>query len=492
MTRITEPQPIIGLVEGQLILCGDTWVPVSLETATSFVEGDRLIALQDRAELLYVPARDRRIVDEAVRRAYDAFTALARVSDEAISSFYTSFADNLANDEIFSRILDANASDVEAARLKNRSTTRLALTPQMRNDMIAGLQMWAHIELAKESLLETVTHKGWAVEKWSSPLGVVGFVFEGRPNVFADATGVLRTGNTVVFRIGSDALNTAKVISELALQPALIASGLPDGAVSLIDSPSHAAGWELFSDTRVALAVARGSGFAVGQLGAVARQAGVAVSLHGTGGAWMIVGQSANPQRLSSTIVNSLDRKVCNTANVVTICESSFQEHSALVLQAASKAGANRGGSAVVHVIDSEFNRYADVSVPGNVRLIAMPLKELATEWEWETEPEFCLVVVEDIQEAINLFNEYSPQFVVSCVSDVDTEMSAVWAQCNAPFVGDGFTRWVDGQYALNRPELGLANWQSGRLLARGGVLSGDGVHTIRLKVVQSDDSLHR
>ena len=46
----------------------------------------------------------------------------------------------------------------------------------------------------------------------TAPLGVVGFVFEGRPNVFADATGVLRGGNTVVFRIGSDALGTARAI----------------------------------------------------------------------------------------------------------------------------------------------------------------------------------------------------------------------------------------------------------------------------------------
>ena len=62
----------------------------------------------------------------------------------------------------------------------------------------------------------------------------------------------------------------------------------------------------------------------------------------------------------------------------------------------------------------------------------------------------------------------------------------------NAPFVGDGFTRWVDGQYALNRPELGLSNWQSGRLFARGGVLAGDGVFTVRSRVRQSDPKLHR
>ena len=57
---------------------------------------------------------------------------------------------------------------------------------------------------------------------------------------------------------------------------------------------------------------------------------------------------------------------------------------------------------------------------------------------------------------------------------------SAATRSLNAPFVGDGFTRWVDGQYALDRPELGLANWQNGRLIGRGAILSGDSVHTIR------------
>ena len=125
-------------------------------------------------------------------------------------------------------------------------------------------------------------------------MGAVGFVFEGRPNVVADATGVLRSGNTVVFRIGSDALGTARAIIESALAPALTASGLPEGAVSLVDSRSHAAGWAMFADRRLGLAVARGSGPAVTQLGAVARQAGVPVSLHGTGGAWIVAAESAD------------------------------------------------------------------------------------------------------------------------------------------------------------------------------------------------------
>ena len=66
------------------------------------------------------------------------------------------------------------------------------------------------------------------------------------------------------------------------------------------------------------------------------------------------------------------------------------------------------------------------------------------------------------------------------------------WSAIDAPFVGDGFTRWVDGQYAFEKPELGLSNWQSGRLFARGGVLSGDSVYTVRAWARQSDPDLHR
>jgi glutamate-5-semialdehyde dehydrogenase len=62
----------------------------------------------------------------------------------------------------------------------------------------------------------------------------------------------------------------------------------------------------------------------------------------------------------------------------------------------------------------------------------------------------------------------------------------------DAPFVSNGFTRWVDGQFAFDQPELGLSNWQSGRLFARGGVLSGDSVYTVRTSATVRDHGIHR
>jgi glutamate-5-semialdehyde dehydrogenase len=62
----------------------------------------------------------------------------------------------------------------------------------------------------------------------------------------------------------------------------------------------------------------------------------------------------------------------------------------------------------------------------------------------------------------------------------------------DAPFVGNGFTRWVAGQYALGTPELGLSNWQHGRGLGRGAILSGDSVYTVRHRVVVDDHTTSR
>ena len=94
------------------------------------------------------------------------------------------------------------------------------------------------------------------------------------------------------------------------------------GTVSLVDAASHAAGWAMFADPRLGLAVARGSGPAVAQLGAVARQAGTPVSLHGTGGAWIVASEHASVDPFTAAVGASLDRKVCNTLNTCCIVRS--------------------------------------------------------------------------------------------------------------------------------------------------------------------------
>ncbi len=337
-----------------------------------------------------------------------------------------------------------------------------------------------------------------------APLGVVGFVFEGRPNVFADACGVVRTGNAVVFRIGSDALGTARSIVEHALEPSLHAAGLPVGVVRLIDSPTHAAGHALFTDPRLALAVARGSGPVVAELGAVASQSGTPVSLHGTGGAWIVASANADPEVLRSVVTTSLDRKVCNTLNVCAVVRSQASSLVPAFLEGLDAAARERGVSARLHVVaggasvidDGRFERRVTIQRADGARdeYAATPIDVdgLAVEWEWEQSPEVTLVVVDSIEEAVELCNRYSPHFVASLISDDPAEQDRFYAAVDAPFVGNGFTRWVDGQYALNAPELGLSNWETGRTLGRGAILSGDSVHTVRYRAVVTDHSVRR
>ena len=504
-----EPGPTPGgrltaLEPGQAIVFGgDRVAHVSPELAAAFRPGDRLLVAPDTGALLHVPAAEHATASAAVGAAYDAFARMGEVTDAQITAFFDAFAERLADDACWAAIAKANAIDVGAAATRGRSTTRLSTGEAMRADMIAGLRVWRDAQPSRGKLLETVVHEGWSVEQATAPLGVVGFVFEGRPNVFADATGVLRGGNTVVFRIGSDALGTARAIVAEALRPALEASELPQGAAVLIDSAAHAAGWAMFSDPRLALAVARGSGPAVSQLGAIARQAGAPVSLHGTGGAWLVAHESADPERFFAAVFHSLDRKVCNTLNVCCIVESRADDLIPVFLDALGKAGERRKGwklhvaEADMHRIPTEL-RAADGAVVRAEGPVQEPLVEaiadtdLGREWEWEETPEVTLKIVASADEAVSLFNRHSPRFAASLIAEDPAAQDRFYQLVDAPFTGDGFTRWVDGQYALNRPELGLSNWDNGRLFARGGVLAGDGVFTVRARVRQSDTALDR
>ncbi|HSM44779.1 MAG TPA: aldehyde dehydrogenase family protein [Acidimicrobiia bacterium] len=495
LTRLEAGMPVV--------YGGNRVVTVSPDLSNAFEEGDRLVVVQDTGALLHIPAAEWELASSAVGAAAAAFTRMGTAEDAQLQSFFNGFADRLKDNAVFERIAVANAADVEDAAARGRSTTRLALDETMREGMIEGLRLWADSDVGRGRVVETIDHDGWTLQQIRAGLGVVGFVFEGRPNVFADATGVLAAGNTVVFRIGSDALGTARAIMSHALRPALAEAGLPGGAVTLVDTPSRAAGWAMFSDNRLGLAVARGSGTAVSQLGSVARQTGIPVSLHGTGGAWLVAGETAMPEAFAAAVYNSLDRKVCNTLNTACVLESRAADLIPVFLEALHRAGERRGAVSKLHVTPSA-RRHVPASwfEPASIVRAGGPVSEprteeiddtsLGIEWEWEASPEVTLTVVPDVDTAIELFNEQSPRFAASLISEDDEEHDRFFELVDAPFVGNGFTRWVDGQYALNRPELGLSNWQFGRLFGRGGVLSGDSVYTVRARARQADPDVGR
>ena len=489
---------MLNLSPGMTILSpqGRAWV-VDEDLAAAVQPGDRLIA-SDTAGILHIPALEQSRVREAVAAAEDGFGAMLSVPDDAIVTFYGLAATALEDDAIWRRVAEVNAEDVARARERGRSTTRLSVSDAMRANMIEGLRAWAATPSRRGAVLETVHHDGFRIEMVGAPLGIVAFVFEGRPNVLADACGVLRGGNTVVFRIGADALATARTIMDLAITPALVAAGLPDGAVSLVESRAHAAGWALFLDQRLALAVARGSGKAVATLGSLAQSAGTPVSLHGTGGAWIVASEYAPDGELHEAVLRSLDRKVCNTLNTCCVVGGADGAHRAsIVLMALQAAAMARGQPFKLHVAQGSealvpsplFEHTVEITRAERTltepQAETIPIDQLGIEWEWEESPEITLVAVDSVAEAVALFNKHSPRLVGTLVSSEPAEQDSFFQTLDAPFAGDGHTRWVDGQFALNKPELGLSNWENGRLFGRAGVLTGDSVYTVRTRYLR-------
>jgi len=216
-----------------------------------------------------------------------------------------------------------------------------------------------------------------------------------------------------------------------------------------------------------------------------------------------VAAETADAETVSAAVFHSLDRKVCNTLNTVCVVTSRAAELVPVVLESLHRAGERSGATSKLHVTEAARELVPAAWLePAAITRAGGPVTEprteilrdgdLGLEWEWEASPELSLTVVPDVETAIQLFNEQSPRFAASLLSDDPAEHDRFFDLIDSPFVGNGFTRWVDGQYALNRPELGLSNWQFGRLFGRGGVLSGDSVYTIRTRVWQTDPEIHR
>ncbi|WP_308720803.1 aldehyde dehydrogenase family protein [Komagataeibacter xylinus] len=496
MERLTAGMPIpFG---------GDRATLVSSALAEIFKPGDALLVDQTDGELMHIAREVRVEVDRAMAHSLRAFREFSRVPDAQINSFFDDAASRLADDDIWKRILAANARDLARAASAGRLSDRLALGDKSRSAMIRGLLSWANLDAGRGRLVEEHFHDGWRVNAAREPVGVVGFVFEARPSVIIDAVGVLRTGNVALLKFGHDARATAECLLFQIIEPALANSGLPRGAIGLIDSENHAATWALLSDRRLGLAVLRGSGKVVRRLGDVARQSGVPTSLHGTGGAWLVANHDADPARFRAVVQNSLDRKVCNTLNVCCVVRSKATELIPMLIETLSLAPARRDTRARIHVVEGSESYLPEDLFSGSplsatnditrrrpfAELISA--SKLPTEWEWSDAPEISLVVVEGLDEAINLFNNYAPRFVVSLISADSVAQDWFYDAVDAPFVGDGFTRWADGQYALDRPELGLSNWQEGRPLGRGAILSASDIFTVRYRMSQFDACVSR
>lgn len=222
-------------------------------------------------------------------------------------------------------VLAANAADVETAergRMAPGLLDRLRLTPERLADMADQLDVLADTPEPEAQRFVRELPTGERVFERRVPVGVIGAVFEARPNVTVDvASQVLKARSAAVLRTGAAALGSARALVELVLAPALESAGVPADAVQLVPVPGHAGADALVGlPDLVPLVVVRGSGEVTRRLSALGAAAGVRVLAHADGGGVLYLHESADEDDVARLVTESTDRLgVCNRLNLLLI-----------------------------------------------------------------------------------------------------------------------------------------------------------------------------
>jgi glutamate-5-semialdehyde dehydrogenase len=260
-------------------------------------------------------------VHDAARRARVAARVLATLTTETKNRVLHAAADSV----LFRvhEVLAANAADVEAARAAGTPESildRLALNPQRVEGIASGLRQVAGLpDPVGEVLRGSTLANGLQIRQQRVPLGVVGMVYEGRPNVTVDAFGLtLKSGNAALLRGSSSAAQSnAALVS--ALRMALLGEGLPEDAVQLLPSADRASVTHLIQARGlVDVVIPRGG---AGLIDAVVRDATVPTIETGVGNCHVFVHEAADLDVAERIVVNSKTRRtsVCNAAETLLV-----------------------------------------------------------------------------------------------------------------------------------------------------------------------------
>ena len=263
-------------------------------------------------------------IREQASEAARAARRLATLSTAARNQALLAMADALLREEPV--VLAANAADMEAGRAKSLKASlldRLLLTPERLADMAEGLRQVAALPDPVGAILGGSTlPNGLTVTKIRVPLGVVGIVYEARPNVTADAIGLcLKSGNAVLLKGGSEALHSNTAVAAV-LRRAAEEAGIPAGAVQFIASTDHGAVQELIRlRGLVDVVIPRGSARLIQ---AVVANATVPVIETGVGVCHTFVDASADFDKAERIILNAKTQRpsTCNALETLLVHEA--------------------------------------------------------------------------------------------------------------------------------------------------------------------------
>ena len=253
---------------------------------------------------------------------------LQKLSSEKKNEALNKVAEALIADSAL--ILQANAIDVEKARERGTSEAmidRLCLTDARIQSMAEGLKQITELDdPIGEVLSETTRPNGLSLQKIRVPMGVIGIIYESRPNVTADAFGLcFKAGSAVILRGGSDAIESNKAIVK-TISGALIQSGVNKDAVQLVTDTSRETAKDMMQMNKyIDLLIPRGG---AGLIRTVVEQATIPVIETGTGNCHIYVDESADINMALDIIVNAKTQRigVCNACESLVVNKKSMSK----------------------------------------------------------------------------------------------------------------------------------------------------------------------
>ncbi|MFP1681128.1 glutamate-5-semialdehyde dehydrogenase [Alloalcanivorax sp. C16-1] len=355
-----------------------------------------------------------------------------------------------------SAILDANQRDLARGRdngLDPALLDRLELTPARFDGMVEGLEQVSALADPVGAITDlNFRPSGIQVGKMRVPLGVIGIIYESRPNVTIDAAALcLKSGNAAILRGGSEAIDSNQAIAE-CLRAGLREAGLPETAVQVIETTDRAAVGELIRHPEfVDVIVPRGGKSLIERISAEAR---VPVIKHLDGNCHVFIDAEADPGKAVKVAYNAKTQRygTCNTLETLLVHAGIAERVLPELADQYRQAGVELRGCARVR------------------KLLGDDVAE-ATDTDWEEEylaPVLAIKIVDDLDQALDHIHRYSSGHTESIITENYSHARRFLAEVDSSSVMvNASTRFADGfEYGLGA-EIGIS---TDKLHARGPV----------------------
>jgi glutamate-5-semialdehyde dehydrogenase len=374
---------------------------------------------------------------EKLERARAASAKLAQFSTQQKNALLLHMADALESNE--AKILAANEEDIQRCNLSGAMRDRLLLTPSRVKEMAKAVREVAMLADPIGEVLEQWTRpNGLKIRKVRVPLGVVGIVYESRPNVTVDAAVLaFKTGNAVALRGGKEAARSNQVLTEiLAGVP-----GVPAGAIELLDSSTRDTVQELITARGLVDVIVPRGGPAL--ISHVVENALVPAIETGAGNCHVFVDESADLEMASRIVINAKTQRpsVCNAAEKLIVHRTIAQKFLPTIVKQLTDAGVEIRG-------DEESGRLVGGVAP-------------AVEQDWGEEYlRLCMAIhiVGSADEAIEHINRYSTKHSETIVT-ASEENARKFLQLvdSAAVYWNASTRFTDGGEFGFGAEMGIS-----------------------------------